>query len=182
MTEPGPSRSSPAAGVPASSSSDPVRALEFETFYRETVKPLVGFLILQGVSMVDAADIAQDTLCSAFERWPSLQNPRAWSFRVASRALIHRSITDTYDPASPAALNPLLRANPTDAWHFRHDLITALAELPRRQRQVMAWRLSGYTPEEIATELQMTNDAVRSNLYLARRRLTARLQGGEETP
>lgn len=156
-------------------------AAEFETFYRATVKPLVAFLMLQSATVIDAADIAQETLSLAFQRWPELRHPRAWSFRVASRAMIRKLVDSRDQPTDPAALTPLLRSNPTAAWHVRQELITALAELPPRQRQVTAWRLSGYTPAEIATELQLTDDAVRSSLYLARRALAERLGGGAET-
>ncbi|GAB3464530.1 RNA polymerase sigma factor [Actinophytocola sediminis] len=187
MVDPEPVRRRPVHDAPAGPAPAPVWAAEYERFYRETVKRLVGFLVLQGAQVTDAADVAQETLCKAFQRWPNLDNPRAWSFTVASRSLIRRLVDneDLIDPTdlaepTPSTPTPLLRANPTDAWHVRHDLITALSELPFRQRQVMAWRLSGYTPEEIATELQLTSDAVRSSLYLARRALAARLRGGAE--
>lgn len=182
MAEPDPSSRYPASHTSDSSSPDLAWTKEFETFYRDTVKQLVGFLLLQNATVIDAADIAQETLYKAFVRWPSLENPRAWSFRVASRALIRKQVDNKEClTADPAALTPLLRSNPTQAWHLRHEVIGALAELPPRQRQVMAWRLSGYKPQEIATELQLSNDTVRSTLYLARRALATRLQEREET-
>ncbi|SMD11666.1 RNA polymerase sigma factor [Kibdelosporangium aridum] len=159
---------------------DSARSGEFELFYRATVQQLVGFLMMHGASLADATDIAQDTLSSAYERWHKLDNPRAWSYRVASRALI-RKFVSTKENLTADAIEPgsVLRATPADAWHERHELITALARLPTRQRQVMAWRLSGYTPLEIAVELGITHDAVRSNLYLARRAIDVFLNGGE---
>lgn len=75
----------------------------------------------------------------------------------------------------------MLRAAPTNAWHVRHELITALAALPPRQRQVMAWTFASFTPEEIATELQLTSEGVRANLRLARRALARRLAQAEDT-
>jgi RNA polymerase sigma-70 factor (ECF subfamily) len=155
-------------------------ATEFEAFYRATVVPLVRFLVLQGAPVTDAAEIAQDTLANAYPRWGTLTHPRAWSYRVASKAWIRRATTVREDPvAEPPEPGPLLRANPTNAWHVRHELVTALAELPARQRQVMAWTLSGYTPAEIATELQLPGDQVRANLHLARRKLIERLTEGD---
>lgn len=155
----------------------------FEDFYRDTVLPLVRFLVLQGAPVTDAAEIAQDTLANAYTRWSGLTHPRAWSFRVASKAWIRRATSVREDvTADPPEPSPLLRATPTNAWHVRHELITALAELPLRQRQVMAWTLSGYTPAEIATELQLTGDQVRANLHLARRKLIERLTEGEDRP
>jgi RNA polymerase sigma factor (sigma-70 family) len=156
-------------------------AVEFEPFYRATALVLVRFLVLQGARPADAADIAHDTLCSAYARWLTLTHPRAWCFTVASRAWIrhaihHRPEELTEDPSPPS---PLLAVAPTDAWHIRHDVVTALALLPPRQRQVMAWTLSGYTPAEIATELHLSHSAVRANLRLARHTLTQHLTTGE---
>lgn len=51
----------------------------------------------------------------------------------------------------PAASYPHGPATSVEAWHIRHELITALAALPPRQRQVMPWTFSGYTPAETAT-------------------------------
>ena len=48
--------------------------------------------------------------------------------------------------------------------------------LPLRQRQVMAWTLDGYTPAQIADELQITAEAARSSLKKARRTLATYLR------
>jgi DNA-directed RNA polymerase specialized sigma24 family protein len=83
----------------------------FTAFYLETIKPLVGFLLLQGARLADATDIAQDTMTAAYGRWRSIEHPRAWAHRVASRALIRKiasvredSVIETPEPS------PLLRA------------------------------------------------------------------------
>jgi RNA polymerase sigma-70 factor (ECF subfamily) len=184
MSEGDPTPPQPTEGAfpSATDAADHTATAAFEAFYRHTVTPLVRFLMLQGALMADAAEIAQDTLAGAYTHWDSLDNPRAWSMRVASKAWIRRMISSREDlTADPAALSPLLRATPTDAWHLRHELITALAALPPRQRQVMAWTFAGYTPAEIATELQLDNDQIRANLRLARRTLATRLTDWEDT-
>ena len=43
-----------------------------------------------------------------------------------------------------------------DAAEIAQDTITELDGLPARQRQIMAWTLSGFTPAEIAPELGLT--------------------------
>ena len=152
---------------------------EFATFYRRTVKELVGFLVLQGGQLVDAADIAQDTLSAAYERWNTINHPRAWCYRVASRALIRRLIA-VEDPADePSEHGPLLRATNIECWEQQQDIVRVLALLPPRQRQVMAWTIYSYTPKEIAEELDIEPEAVRANLMKARRALVARLIGKE---
>jgi RNA polymerase sigma factor (sigma-70 family) len=142
---------------------------EFSTFYRLTVKHLVGFLILQGGSPVDAADIAQDTMCTAYRRWSDIEHPRAWAFRVASRGLARRMFAVETPTAMPPEPPPLWAGGEADLAALRTDLVEALATLPPRQRQVLAWSLYEYTPAEIAEELGIDVDAVRSSLYKARR-------------
>lgn len=152
---------------------------EFAGFYRATATKLVRFLVTEGASLADAAEIAQDTLSAAYTRWASIEHPNAWCYRVASRERIRRAINGGGEDltAEPPAPNPLLRATPTDAWHTRQELIVALATLPPRQRQVLAWTLSGFTPAEIADELRLPGDQVRSNLRHARKALAARRDG-----
>jgi DNA-directed RNA polymerase specialized sigma24 family protein len=43
---------------------------------------------------------------------------------------------------------------------------------------VLAWTLDDYTPQEIATALRMTPDAVRANLYKARTNIVQYLRDG----
>lgn len=152
---------------------------EFAAFYRKTVKELVGFLVLQGAQLVDAADIAQDTLSAAYQRWNTIDHPRAWSYRVASRALV-RKLATVEDPADePPEPGPLLRATNIECWEQQQDIVRVLALLPPRQRQVMAWTLYGYTPKEIAEELGIEPTAVRANLMKARRALVTHLSWQE---
>jgi RNA polymerase sigma factor (sigma-70 family) len=153
----------------------------FVMFYRDTIKPLIAFLIVQGASLSDAAEVAQDTLGSAYQRWNTLDNPRAWSYRVASRAWArkHFSVKEEDLTADPPEPSPVLRTTEIDRWEREYDAVHAISTLPPRQRQVMAWTLYGYTPSEIAQELGMNTDAVRSSLHKARRALITRLSRTE---
>jgi RNA polymerase sigma factor (sigma-70 family) len=138
-------------------------------FYRDTIKHLVGFLILQGAGPAEAADIAQDTMCAAYQRWFDLEKPRAWAFRVASRALGHRIYRVEAPVASPPERSPLWGGDEADLTALRTDILDAMASLPPRQRQVLAWSFYEYQPAEIADELGIDVDAVRASLYKARR-------------
>ncbi|MFY1698586.1 sigma factor-like helix-turn-helix DNA-binding protein [Solwaraspora sp. WMMA2101] len=81
----------------------------------------------------------------------------------------------------PELLSPLLSASADiSAWEQRHDVIRLLAILPWRQRQVMAWTFDGYQPQEIAVELEITPEAVRASLKLARRALAEHLRRAGE--
>lgn len=160
----------------SSASGDSSRDDEFSQFYCLTVRDLTGFLIMQGARLADAADIAQDTLCSAYRRWRAIDNPRAWSYRTASRALLRRLVSGREDlVGEPPEPNPLLSATAVEGWEQQQDIVVLLAQLPPRQRQVMAWTLYGYTPKEIADELGIRPEAVRANLMKARRALAQHL-------
>jgi RNA polymerase sigma-70 factor (ECF subfamily) len=156
---------------------DTAHDAEFTVFYRATTKQLVAFLMLQGAALADATDIIQDTMTQAYRRWRNINHPRAWAYRVASRALIRRMVdnrdTLVNEPPEPS---PLLRSSDIERWEQRHDITRALAELPTRQRQVVTWTLFGYTPAEIAEVLQMAPGAVRQHLHRARQALCIRLK------
>jgi len=147
----------------------------YVSFYREYVAHLVSFLVWQGAGLNDAAELAQETMIEAYRNWSAIQHPRAWVKRVASRKYA-RLISRPEQPAEPTGLSPLLPPNlDISEWQERHEVLRLLALLPPRQRQVMAWTFDGYSPRQIANELNITTEAVRTNLKRARRRLAEAL-------
>lgn len=146
----------------------------FSVFYRAFTPTLVGFLIWQGVRPADAVEITQDAMAAAFRAWERIEHPEAWARRVASRTYARRiaDLAEDLVAEVPEACSPLL-GDPSvlDAVVGRHEVLRLLALLPPRQRQVMAWTVDGFAPGEIAEELKMEPDAVRSSLYKARRTL-----------
>jgi RNA polymerase sigma-70 factor (ECF subfamily) len=147
----------------------------YAAFYREFITHLVAFLIWQGASLGDAADLAQEAMIEAYRSWDAIEHPRAWTKRVASRKYA-RQITRV-EPVEPAHLAPLVPAGFDIAeWEEDHEILRFLALLPPRQRQVMAWTYDGYSRSEVAAELNITAEAVRTNLLRARRALAARLR------
>lgn len=156
---------------------------EFSNFYRATMRSLVQFLINQGSSVHLAADIAQETMTKAYRRWTEIEHPRAWVHRVASRALVRHFARVVEDPTDsvpePTSLVPLPDA--AGEWEAKQNTLRVLQSLPPRQRQIMAWTLNGYTPTEIAVELGIAPEAVRSSLMKARRTATQHIdQSGEQ--
>src|SRR5690606_29875874 len=86
-----------------------------------------------------------------------------------------RAITEVREEPAEQVPEPTpLLPHPDAAmdWELRHDLLPLLRTLPPRQRQVLAWTLSGFTPAEIAAELRMTSNAVSASLKKARRAAT----------
>jgi RNA polymerase sigma-70 factor (ECF subfamily) len=63
----------------------PTHAAEFSDFYRGFLPVLVAFLRWQGVPLVEAADVAQETMIQAYRRWATINDPGAWARRVATR-------------------------------------------------------------------------------------------------
>jgi RNA polymerase sigma-70 factor (ECF subfamily) len=146
----------------------------FATFYKSFTPTLVAFLIWQGVPLQHAADVAQETMTDAYRSWETIRRPEAWARRVASRRWA-RQIAGSVEESVDVVPEPILVRDISDLakWEERHDVLRILNQLPSRQRQVLAWRLDGYTPTEIAEELQMTPEAVRASLYKARRTLAS---------
>ena len=154
----------------------------YVTFYREFIADLVAFLVWQGARLADAAELAQEAMVEAHRGWSAIEHPRAWAKRVASRKYA-RLIAQTEEPLEPANLSLLLPSTfDTSDWEERHEVLRLLNKLPPRQRQVMAWTYDGYAPAEIAAELNISSDAVRTNLTRARRALAAHLKLPEEGP
>lgn len=153
-------------------------AAAFSAFYRRFVPTLVGFLMWQGARLPDAADLAQAAMSEAYRYWSTIREPEAWVRRVASRALArHIARVEPEDPVGEIPEHSSLLRPLTDvtAWEQEHEVLRLLDLLPLRQRQVMAWTLEGYTPAEIAAELKITPEAVRSGLKRARSALAAHL-------
>lgn len=164
--------------------SSPVSAAErlrmeaFSQFYRSDRIPLEAFLMFLGAERNAASDIAQEAMCFAFESWDQIQHPKAWVRRVGSRILwrLWLSVED------PSELIPerVPWGRPTDFDHIdtEQEFVRAVRSLPPRQRQVLAWTFEGFTPQEIAVELELPAATVRSNLKKARRAAAEQLERG----
>lgn len=150
----------------------------FSAFYRRFVPTLVGFLLWQGARLPDATDIAQVAMSKAYRCWSTIREPEAWARRVASRELArHIANVEPEDPVGeiPEHSSLLRSLTNVSAWEQQYEVLRLLDLLPPRQRQVMAWTLDGYAPAEIAEELNITSEAVRSNLWKARKTLAQHL-------
>ncbi|MEV5527744.1 sigma-70 family RNA polymerase sigma factor [Streptomyces prunicolor] len=143
---------------------------EFSAFYRENIRPLVGFLINHGAAVHVAADIAQEIMTDAYRNWERITYPKAWVHKAASRALV-RKVASAEEPVDevpePSSLVP--RPDAIAEWEARHDALPLLRSLPIKQGQVMAWTLAGFTPTDIADHLGQRAENVRANLKNARR-------------
>ncbi|QVI19689.1 sigma-70 family RNA polymerase sigma factor [Nocardia tengchongensis] len=156
------------------------RPAEFDRFFRRYAPGLVGFLVVQGASIADANEIAQESMIEAYRDWTAIAYPASWIRVVASRKLRHRLKL----AARESSLDLLLAGNEDQRLLSSGDEFTAeesleamltnldlhrfLQRLPQRQRQILAWTMQGYTPKEIADILHLSPEGVRSSLHKAR--------------
>ena len=185
MTGDEPEPLAPATAIPSAERDEVVSAgnptaIDFVEGYRAIVPRLVSFLRYQGVPLADAADVVQETMIYAYPQWNRITHHEAWARRVASRVWARRLAKVEFVPTTGLSdTTPLLKIEGNIAeWEQKHDIIAILDKLPSRQRQVLAWTLDGHSPREIAAELKMTPEAVRSSLKLARRAVAALLTSG----
>lgn len=174
-------------GVGGETAPPPVEALavgdrdgvvkEFSAFYRNYATRLAAFLVSIGVPQADALDIMQETMHKAYQRWRRIEHPKAWVKATASKAYAERLAKLDPVPVEDIAERLPVVPSGADVAETKHDILTALQQLPIRQRQVLAWSFEGHTPTEIADQLRMTAEAVRSSLYKGRKKLTELLDG-----
>lgn len=146
-------------------------SLDFAGCYARELPGLVWFVMSLGASAEAAADAAQSAFTDAFPVWPTIRHPHAWLRRVAQRAYYRRARREIPVESPPDQPGPLATASAAELHDEARAVSAALAQLPVKQRQVMAWYVDGYRPAEIAAELGADPAAVRQNLAKARKNL-----------
>lgn len=141
----------------------------FTDCYTRELPGLIWFVMSLGANAEVAADVAQSAFTDAFPLWPTIRHPRAWLRRVAERGYYRRGFRETLVESPPE--RPLATASDVQLRDEAQAVLAALAALPPKQRQVMAWCIDGYSPAEIASEIGADPAAVRQNLAKARKNL-----------
>ena len=159
---------------------DDAAGVSFEQFYRQEMAALVRFVRRYGASPYAAADAVHEAFAEAYPKWDSIKAPRAWLRLVAARFYYRRKLRET--PVDDVPDRPAIYEDVIEIGEQGRRVFDALAALPERQRQVMAWHLDGYSHAEIAELLSITAAAVRQNFYRARQalKLTFGLSQAEE--
>jgi RNA polymerase sigma-70 factor (ECF subfamily) len=170
-------------GIVALAQRDPTA---FAPLYQRYLEPVYRYCYRR----LGSREAAEDATSLVFERTlRALPTFRGGSFRAWLFAIAHNAVTDTYrrrdaepllesleiaDPAPPPEQIALLADE-------QRLLSTALALLPRDQRQVIELRLSGVPSVEVAEILGRSPEAVRALQHRATRRLQT-LLGTSTTP
>lgn len=117
-------------------------------------------------------DVAQETLARAYVRWSRVgHHAEPWVVRVATNQVIGRW-RRRQPILAPAADAPGSDAQVAE----RLALVTALRDLPRRQREVLALRYLGdLSIEQTAAELGCTESTVKAHAARALRAMRARM-------
>jgi len=158
---------------------------DFDEFVRRELPALVAFVRrVADVGVEQAKDAVQDAIIKAFGEWANLTHPRAWIRLVAQRIAVNEAVR-----SRDGVLRAVSGGHHVEVHHdpdvavlrSEHEqLLRYLAELPRKQRLVMAWHLDGFTNEEIADQLRISPATVRSNLRHARNALSSRVNPPEQ--
>ena len=127
-----------------------------------------------------AEDVVQDAILRAARAWPALRSAggfRTWLFRVVVTAWRDRNDhaarrpvgSLAFDPPGPDHDDPAAIAVTAE---LGDRVAAAVSALPPRQREVLVLTIYEHLSDvETAAVLETTRQNVRTNLYLARRRL-----------
>jgi RNA polymerase sigma factor (sigma-70 family) len=163
-------------GQTEQSASVPASGQDFPACYAKELPGLIWFVMGLGADAHSAADVAQSAFAEAFGAWDSIQHPAAWLRRVAGRLFYRQLVTrETLVEAVPDHQGPLSGISEMELRDEARAVLAALADLPPKQRQVMAWSIDGFTPGEIADHLGVDPASIRQNLAKARKHLKKQL-------
>ena len=125
----------------------------------------------------DAEDVAQEALTRAAQRWARLADrPEGWVSRVSSNLAIDRFRRRSRRPPTPTG--PLGMVDPYLG--ERGDLVAALRQLPRRQREVVVLRyLADLSEAAVAAELGCSLGTVKSHASRALANLRTQMDDKE---
>lgn len=160
---------------------------DFGRIYDDELRSVFGFFAYRVPSVADAEELTQRTFERAFRAWDRFQPERSpvrpWLLTIARNLLIdhYRANASAQQQAIEEVSEKDLGSElPNPDLGIEPELASALAELPPRDREVLALRFGGDLsgPQITAvTGLSMSN--VQQILSRSLRRLRTRLEDGE---
>ncbi|WP_330277313.1 sigma-70 family RNA polymerase sigma factor [Lentzea sp. NBC_00516] len=165
----------------------PDREADFLRFYEAEKGDLFGHLLYIGFAGHIADEATSEALTELYWSWFKVHtNRRMWVRTTARR------IAGDKAGMTPAKLLKRLLAKGDRPGEGRHDtgidavvernsdLVRAVNDLPRRQREVIALRMDGFTNKEIAAELRISERAVQDRVKKAGDAIRPMFATGEE--
>jgi RNA polymerase sigma factor (sigma-70 family) len=141
--------------------------MSFDAYCQCRLWRLVGFAYSVSGTKETAEDLVQEALARAFPRWKLIQDPDAYLRRSIVHLYISGRRRARREQTVVAAINARSSsegASPSSALEERDWLRSALADLPPRQRAVLALRYGcGLPDDQIAELVGSTSSSVRSN-------------------
>ena len=142
----------------------------FEDLYRDYVGRIYAYLRSQLGSAADAEDVTSHVFVKAYEAYrryePRHETPSAWLFQIARNAALdhHRRTGRREKMEHTLAREPAPSADPGVMAQERilyRELMSAVAELPERQREVIGLRHSGLSFLEVGQLMSCSEDAAK---------------------
>ncbi len=165
--------------VPAQDVADVSTAELYGLVYKTEAPRLMRYLLHCGSDYCTAQDVTQEALEELHRKWGTVDKPRAWLRTVAMRKLGTARISSECsldgNDQPDATLDPVTAVECI----LENDVvISAIQQLPSKERQVFALHVDRFSTAEIAEILNMEKATVRQNLARARARLKKLLDRG----
>lgn len=163
----------------------------FTAFYRANRDALLRFVRHYGGPALDTEDIVAESFARTYAKWITIDDPRAWLYRVAINITHHagrdlQRQSPVEDPFGGHETSITWRSNvklpSAEWWAVIHELQGALQELPTQQRAAVLLEYQGWSRQEIAVVLDCTTITVRGHLHRGRARLKRLLDEPAEIP
>jgi len=152
----------------------------FESLYRALAPSVYGFCLRLARDSAEAQDCAQETFVRAWQRLDDFRGESrfgTWLHRIALNEVLGRRRHRAVEHRHLAAVDPS-KSHSLDDSATMQDLEDAIQRLPDRAREVFVLRaIYGYTHDEIASLLSVTESTSKSQFHRARKLLIASLPG-----
>jgi RNA polymerase sigma-70 factor (ECF subfamily) len=153
----------------------------FERIYRRYVADVYHYALAVSRNASDAEDITQTTFLNAYRAFQRGEHPRApknWLLAIAHNVLRQRFRQSARRPDEVELDDAAGAAVPDDDGYTAEDIRRALGQLAFNQRAALVMReLEGRSYAEIAEILGLSDGAVETLIFRARRALREQLEG-----
>jgi RNA polymerase sigma factor (sigma-70 family) len=158
----------------------------FEAFFRKHLAASIHYVVRLGFPYRYAEDAVEEAMVSLCDRWEKIQFPVTWIRRTA---YFHAMNAAKDAKAGPSELIDADMCHRPELSHYDDDPVLyqeslarvkyLLDGLPPRRRAVLSWWLDGFDDQEIARELEIAPDTVRSHRRHALKDIAAKLMREE---